>query len=69
MCSYKLYFYVEGGDGFRKTIYVTWPNCSFRAGGESGEKGFTDSALRRDFINASIFPTGSSNERCNHHSF
>lgn len=32
-----------------------------RAGVQSGGKGFTDGAVRRDFINASMFPTGNSN--------
>lgn len=36
--------------------------ATVRAGRESGEKGFTDGAIRRAFITISIFPTRNSDE-------
>lgn len=50
-------FYMKDGDSFSKTVFVPWPNCSGTSGRrEVRRKGFMGDAIRRDFIDASLFP-------------
>lgn len=72
VCFYKLWFYMKDGDSFWKPVFIPWPNCSVTSGRrEVRRKCFVGGAIRRDFIDASIFPkkcrkTKNSKESCNH---